>query len=264
MAKTGLTFKIDAKEVEKIIKNTVDYTDGFLEEFKLQESQIMSDVMNAVVDIFYDDLDQKARSNPSAFHHIYEWYQAGDPSSRLVELDAKLKGKVATLSAYFLESTTLPENNPGETREPFSWKAEIMEYGRGVVIEPKYADVLQFTIGKNEIFTKGPIFVPNPGGNDVQGSFTAFFNQFFSPKYFVNKVLNSDLKFQQYFSNPTTYEKNYRRSVSAGGSRSAGKAAAKEWVLKAGYSMRITPSGRTQFKNSKGQVVSKDKATKKI
>lgn len=263
MAAKGLSFRIDAKEVQKIIKNTIDYSDGFLEEFKLQESQIMSDVMNAVVDIFYDDLDQMARSNPSAFHHIYEWYQVGEPSARLVELDTKLKAKVATLSAYFLESTTLPENNPGETKEPFSWKAEIMEYGRGVVIEPKYAEALLFTVGKNQVFTKGPIFVANPGGDAVQGSFSAFFNQFFSPKYFVNKVLNSDLKFEQYFSRATTYEKNYKRSVSGGAARSAGKAAAKEWVLKAGYTMRITPSGRRQYRNKEGKVVSASQALRR-
>jgi hypothetical protein len=262
MAK-GLTFKIDSAEVKKILKNTVEYTEGFLAEFKNSESQIMSDVMNASKSIFYEDLDQAARSSPSKFHHIYEWYQVGEPSARLVELDATLKAKVASFQAYFLESQTLPENNPGETREPFSLKAQIMESGIPVVIEPKYAKSLLFTVGKGiEVYSK-KVIVSNPGGDEVQGSFTSFFNMFFSPKYFIDKVLYSDLNFQKYFSRPVTYEKNYRRAAKGSNARAQGRAAAQEWVLKAGYTMRTTPSGRTQFRGPSGKVVSKDKATKK-
>ena len=257
----SLTFKIDASEVQKVIRNTIEYSQGFLQEFKNSEQQILSDVMNAATDIFYEDLDQAARANPEAFHHIYEWYQVGEPSARLVELDAQLKGKVARLSAFFLESFSLPENNPGETYEPFSWKAEVMEYGRTVQIVPKNVDNLLFTIGREQIFTKGPIIVSNPGGDLVQGSFTNFFNQFFSQKYFINKVLYSDLNFQQYFSKALPYKTNFRRGVQGSGARSAGRAAAREWVLKPGYSMRVTPSGRRQFRGPSGGVVSRSKAT---
>ena len=113
-------------------------------------------------------------------------------------------------------------------------------------------------------YSERPIFISNPGGNDVQGSFTAFFKMFFSKKYFVDKVLYSDLNFQKYFSRPVPYEKNYRRAAKGNSAKAQGRAAAQEWVLKAGYTMRTTPSGRTQFRGPSGKVVSKDKATKKI
>lgn len=265
----GLTFKINSAEVKKILKNTVEYTEGFLTEFKRQESTILRDVMEASIDIFYEDLDQAATSSPNRFHHIYEWDQVGQPSARLVELDAQFKSKVGNIRAFFLESFSLPTNRADsfgiapETYEPFAFKAQVMEDGMGVTIEPKNFSKLKFVVGKNMYYAEKPIFVSNPGGDDVQGSFTAFFKMFFSKNYFINKVLYSDLNFQKYFSKPIPYEKNYRSAVKGNNARAQGKAAAQEWVLKAGYTMRITPSGRTQFRGPDGRVVSKDKATKK-
>lgn len=265
----NLTFRVNSKDVEKVIRNTIEYTDGFLEEFKRQEPTILRDVMEASIDIFYEDLDQMATSSPNRFHHLYEWDQVGEPSARLVELDAQLKSKVGNIRAFFLESFSLPTNRPDsfgiapETYEPFSFKAEVMENGSGVIIQPKNFSKLKFAIGENMYYSENPIFVSNPGGNDVQGSFTAFFKMFFSKKYFVNKVLYSDLNFQKYFSKPVTYEKNYKRAAKGNNARAQGRAAAQEWVLKAGYTMRTTPSGRTQFRGPDGRVVSKNKATKK-
>jgi hypothetical protein len=265
----NLKFRVNSKDVEKVIRNTIDYTDGFLEEFKRQESTILRDVMEASIDIFYEDLDQMATSSPNRFHHLYEWDQVGEPSARLVELDAQLKSKVGNIRAFFLESFSLPTNRSDsfgiapETYEPFSFKAEVMENGSGVIIQPKNFSKLKFSIGENMYYSEKSIFVSNPGGNDVQGSFTAFFKMFFSKNYFVNKVLYSDLNFQKYFSRPVTYEKNYKRAAKGSNARAQGRAAAQEWVLKAGYTMRTTPSGRTQFRGPSGKVVSKDKATKK-
>jgi hypothetical protein len=265
----NLSFRVNSKDVEKVIRNTIEYTDSFLTEFKKNEPQILRDVMEASIDIFYEDLDQAARSSPNKYHHIYEWEQWGEPSARLVELDGALKGKVATLQAYFLESFSLPVNRPDydgnqpNTYEPFSLKAQIMESGQGVMIAPKNKENLFFTIDKQPFYTARPIFVPNPGGDEVQGSFTAFFKMFFSKKYFIDKVLYSDLNFHRYFSKPIPYEKNYRRAAKGSNARAQGRAAAQEWVLKAGYTMRVTPSGRRQFRGPGGNVVSRSEATKK-
>jgi len=265
----NLTFRVNSKDVEKVIRNTIEYTDGFLDEFKRQEPTILRDVMEASIDIFYEDLDQMATSSPNRFHHLYEWDQVGQPSARLVELDAQLKSKVGNIRAFFLESFSLPTNRADsfgiapETYEPFSFKAEVMENGSGVIVQPKNFSKVKFAIGQNMYYSERPIFISNPGGNDVQGSFTAFFKMFFSKKYFVDKVLYSDLNFQKYFSRPVPYEKNYRRAVKGNSAKAQGRAAAQEWVLKAGYTMRTTPSGRTQFRGPSGKVVSKDKATKK-
>ena len=52
----NLTFRVNSKDVEKVIRNTIEYTDGFLDEFKRQEPTILRDVMEASIDIFYEDL----------------------------------------------------------------------------------------------------------------------------------------------------------------------------------------------------------------
>lgn len=91
-----------------------------------------------------------------------------------------------------------------------------MEEGIPVVIKPKQAKVLAFDINGQEIFTKNPVTVENPGGQ-VEGQYERVFDQFFS-KYFTQAFLKSSGILEQ-FKNPTVYKSNMNAGKLSGKSK---------------------------------------------
>ena len=110
-------------------------------------------------------LDNKARRDPQVYHHVYEWYQAGDKNARL--FDCEITYQVDPIIRFNLKQSKVP-NKDGYV---FEQKAFAMEYGDPVVIQPVDAEALVFEIEEDVVFHPGPITIQNPGGEGVQGSF---------------------------------------------------------------------------------------------
>jgi hypothetical protein len=219
-----LTVKFDAKKLTKTINNVIQYSDGFISETKQSKQKIQNKLAITGINAFYDYLDGLARMHPTILHHVYEWGEVGNPLQRLYELNLSISNSGTTIGAEFLDSNTIPTNGT----EPFYNKAEVMENGETIVVNEKDANALFFEIDGEEFFRKGPIVISNPGGEAVRGSFVRAFNEFYT-SYFSQVYLNS-IKFYKHLENPLEYSKNIKSAVKGGSARSAGKAAAAQWI----------------------------------
>lgn len=145
-------------------------------------------IMKEDFDVFMTGMSQ---TQPSRFHHVYEWNQIGNPAMALWETYQRGQGRNREISFQWLPSVTevplpdVPEGPNGEQFEGghiFHWKAPVMEYGQAVTIARRNSNALAFPnpMGDPEqpiIFTKGPVIIRNPGGDAVTGSFTATFSE---------------------------------------------------------------------------------------
>ena len=130
---------------------------------------------------FESYVDHLARVNPNRYHHIYEPGQSGDPRSRLFKSSISSDKNKALLQYDFVSSRV-----PGESGQVFKSKALIMESGTPVTITPKRAKSLVFEVDGELVFSKQS-YVTNPGGVEVQNSFTETFNMFMTSR--ANEVL---------------------------------------------------------------------------
>jgi hypothetical protein len=154
-------------------------------------------------------VDAQARSNPAALHHIYEWNKTGSPSARLFDLDYTISNLGLSIRGTFTQSETLKK---GST-VPFYDKAKIMENGVPVTIRPKKR-VLAFTIDNEEIFTSNDVTVTNPGGTEVQGSFSKTIDEFML-FYFKQSFLRAS-GIYNYIQNPTVFKKDIKQGSRLG------------------------------------------------
>lgn len=109
-------------------------------------------------------IDNKARRDPSSFHHVYEWNKTGEKTYRLFECD------ITYQSDAIINFKLKPSVEPNENGYVFEQKAFVMEYGDPVVIEPVDAEKLVFEIDSNVVFSDS-VFIDTPGGENVKGSF---------------------------------------------------------------------------------------------
>ena len=209
---------------EKQIINIAEYSLGFLEGVQRGKRIFLSNMGNGVVYTLGRYIDVEARANPSALHHVYEWYQTGSPSARLFDIDYTVSNVGLTLNSNFKQSRSLKEDGT----VPFYNKATIMENGIPVTIKPKRT-ALRFRAGGEEVFSKRPITVRNPGGEDVQGSFERTFDEFMR-NYFTQGFLRASGIFD-YIQKPTVYKKN----IAAGskGGRNVGIRTGFKWITNA-------------------------------
>jgi len=222
-----ITVRLNADDLIKKLKNSVNYTDAFVSELSKNKALLNEKVGEESVEAFYDWLDSLARTHPGMLHHVYEWGQVGDPFGRLFELGLDVNNKSAVVTAEFLESQV-----PSPTSDvAFYDKADIMESGESLVINEVDADVLFFEIDGEEYFRHGPIVISNPGGPDVRGSFVRAFNEFYQ-KYFTEVHLKA-IGFYKYFSNPKEYERYFSTAVKGNSASSTGKKAALSWIMNA-------------------------------
>lgn len=136
-----------------------------------QKPRIQQSGLKMLGKYFEAYVDNIARSNPRKYHHIYEFDQTGSPNSRLfassVSQDAMPK-----ISYSFKESKV-----PSKSGYVFKNKAYVMEHGLPLNIKPRNSDYLVFEY-KGEVYSKRAVFVANPGGTEVQGSFAELFYRF--------------------------------------------------------------------------------------
>lgn len=175
--------RIDSKEVNRILGNAVNFSYGFLDGIELEQIVFNQMLGEYTVDALYKYIDAQARMNPNALHHVYEWNATGDSGSRLFEISSKASKRVIHFSGKFLPSKTSVNGD-----DVFVNKAEVMENGIGVTIEPRESDVLAFEDEGEMVFTTKAIYVAHPGGDAVAGSFGEVVNEFFS-SYFTNAFL---------------------------------------------------------------------------
>lgn len=212
----------------KDIRNVIKYSEGFVDGAKDALPQLVDTIGSFTVEALKNYVDSNARMSPQTLHHVYEWERTGSPAARLFDIDYRVVGNGLSFSYTFSQSQSIKS---GST-VPFYNKAEIMEKGMPVTIVPKKS-VLSFDIDGEQVFTKNPVRIDNPGGSSVQGSFEksldSFFNNYFSQSFLRSSGLLDHLKM------PREYDKYFPRSKTGG--RAAGRKAGSQWVSKAGVNI---------------------------
>ena len=104
-----------------------------------------------------------------------------------------------------------------------------MERGVPITITPKRSSVLVFEQGGNTIFTKNPITVRNPGGNEVQGSFEKTVDEFIL-RYFKQSFLRAS-GIYDYIKKPVLYKTNIKAGSKLG--KSKGISTGFKWIANA-------------------------------
>lgn len=214
--------RIDTKQINRILKNTVQYSYGFLEGTNINQIFFNQQLAEITSDALKDFIDAKARMNQEAFHHLYEWEMVGSPQGRLFDFNAKASQRVIHFYGKFLKSSTIgPESD-----RPFKDKANIMENQIAVTVEPK-KDMLVFDVDDTTVFTTKSVYIANPGGDEVAGSFGRATEEFFEV-HFTNTFLRQSGIFEK-LGLPIEYSQNFARGAKGGG-RSAGRLAGKSYM----------------------------------
>jgi hypothetical protein len=222
-----ISTKMNTKSLIQTLNNVLNYSEGFTTELKKNESKISKKIANASIDVFYEYLDGLARVHPGMLHHVYEWGQVGNPTARLFELQAKISGNDAIVTAEFLQSDTVPPSG----NEEFYNKAIVMEEGIPVVINEVDAQALFFEVDGEEFFRTGPIVIANPGGSETRGSFVKAFNEFYG--MYFKEIYLSSIGFYKHFSNPKEYSRKFRSAAKSKNARAIGKGVALSWIERA-------------------------------
>jgi len=205
----------DVSQFVKKLTDTQKYALGYVDGLKDSESilsQKMAEIGKSALESYIDTM---ASMNPEMLHHIYEWGQAGNPSARLFTFSIKEKGKKRVVSGRLNQSSSVQDGS----NEPFYNKATVMESGQDVLITPRSGSVLRFYDNGEEVFTSAPVYVANPGGDYVAGSFERTTNQFFDVM-FTQSVLTSVGFYKELKRN-----KEFKRGVRSGGYNNGYKAA---------------------------------------
>ena len=212
-----IQLKFDRKNFNKTMHNAIEYSLGFLEgaemgtlAFNTKLAAITEQALNKYIDI-------KAKANPESLHHVYEWGRVGDPSARLFQIFAIPSKNNIRFAGEFLPSSGLSENS----NEPFVDKANVMENRISIVVEPRSSDFLAFDIDGEQVFTVNSVFIENPGGDAVAGSFGKAVDDFFEV-YFTTTLLKQSGIYEQ-LGFPKEFTQFFGSGARAG--RSAGRKA---------------------------------------
>jgi hypothetical protein len=217
--------KFDTRKFAKDMNKMMDYSIGFLDGVQLGKQELLKNLGFQTVEMLKGYIDSNARVNPSILHHVYEWNKVGSPDGRLYDVNYTVSNLGLSFNSSFRQSKTIQDGS----REPFYDKARIMEEGIPVTIVPKQAQALRFTDNDEEVFTKTPVTVFNPGGQ-TQEKFEQVFDNFFN-KDFTQAFLRTS-GIAAYLENPVTYKKNLDRGKRLG--KSAGVSTGFKWMANAG------------------------------
>jgi hypothetical protein len=205
--------KFDTRKFEKTMDNIVEYSFGFLDGANKGKTVFLDNLGKNTIEALKAFVDANAKMDQKAFHHVYEWGKTGMVSGRLFNITHTVSNLGLSIKSDFKQSTSIKQGS----LVPFYNKARIMEYGTPVVIKPRNASVLSFDIGGEQIFTKNPVNVSNPGGDWVQGSYEKTFNNFMD-NYFKQSFLRAS-GVLDYLSKPKIYKDNIRSGSKVGKSR---------------------------------------------
>lgn len=214
--------RYDKRSFNKTLYNAIEYSKGFLEGAELGTIVFNTQLAAITEQALKKYIDIKAKANPESFHHIYEWQRVGDPSARLFEIFGTASKNNIVFTGEFLPSSSVSENS----NEPFVDKAKVMENRISILVEPRSADALVFDIDGQQVFTVNSIFVENPGGDEVAGSFGRAVDDFFEV-YFTTTVLKQSGIYEQ-----LGFPKEFTQYFSSGAKigRAAGRKAGMEYM----------------------------------
>jgi len=196
-----ITTRLNSLKFEKTMLNVVDYSIGFIDGTKLGQSRFMTNLAKGTID------------------------GLKSPSARLYEINYIVNDIGISFNSTFTQS----RSRRSRSSVPFYDKARIMENGIPVTIRPKSKSVLAFEENGEQVFTKGPVRVENPGGDQVQGSYEKVFDSFFK-SYFSQIFLRSS-GLIDYLENPKAYKSNFKAGSKQG--KSKGIQTGYNWILNA-------------------------------
>jgi hypothetical protein len=217
--------RTNTKQFAKTMNNIIDYSYGFLDGVQDGKKIFLEKMGRQVIAALGQYIDVNAKANPKALHHIYEWYRVGSPAARLFDIDFIVNKNGLALFSNFKQSRSMS----ADASRPFVNKAKIMEQGRTVVVKPKSGSVLAFESGGQTVFTRNPVTITNPGGNEVQGSFEQVFDEFML-RYFRQSFIRASGLYD-YIKRPTAFKKNIRQGSKVG--RAKGVSTGFSWIANA-------------------------------
>lgn len=218
--------RFNANGMIKDISNIIDYSIGFLDGVKSGRKIFLDSLALEITERVNEYIDAMASVQPSILQHVYEWNLSGNKSGRLFEIKSISTTNAISFSYSFKQSMSIKNGS----NKPFYDKARIMELGIPVTVRPKRSGVLAFEIDGEQVFTKKPIEIKNPGGEMAAGGFEKTVNSFFK-NYFSQSFLNSS-GVASYLRSPLAFKKNL--SAGKAGGRSLGFATGHDWITKAG------------------------------
>lgn len=214
----------DSNQFAKEMNNIIEYSFGFLDGVNKGKVALLEQIGVSVVEGLKQFIDSNARVNPQMLHHVYEWHNTGSPESRLFDIEYTATHVGLSFNSNFRQSVSIKKGS----KVPFYNKAEIMENGVPVTIIPKSRKPLVFEVDGKTVYTKNPVFVSNPGGDAVQGSYKQVFDQFFS-QYFSQSFLKSS-GILEHLNNPTPFKSNFANAKKGG--RNLGMSVGFRWISK--------------------------------
>lgn len=219
-----ISVKINDKDLMRDMNNIIEYSLGFLDGIKKGKRMFLDNLGKDITELVKEYIDSSARVNPSRLHHVYEWYQTGSPDARLFDINYTVSNLGLSFKSTFSQSTTIKDGS----RTPFYNKARIMEEGIPVTIVPTKAKVLSFEVDGEQVFTKGPVVVDNPGGNSQNG-FQSVADQFFT-QYFTQAFLRKSGALSE-LENLQIYKNNFAAGSKQG--RGKGIETGYRWIVNA-------------------------------
>ena len=219
-----IVVKFNNKQFAKDLNNIVNYSTGFIEGVNQGKTALLGNIGVEVVEGIKDFIDANARVNPTALHHVYEWYQTGSPAARLFDINYISNQMGLSFNSTFRQSVSIKSGS----KVPFYNKAQIIENGIPVTIRPVSSEVLSFNDNEKQVFTKKPITITDPGGQDAEGGFERAFDAFFNI-YFKQSFLRTT-GILDHLNNPVPFKRNLNRGKHGG--RSAGYSVGYKWISK--------------------------------
>jgi hypothetical protein len=221
-----MKIKLDTKQFMKDMNNIISYSNGFLDGIESGKTIFFKNLGENMSEILKQYIDSAARSNPDMLHHIYEWYQEGNPGARLYDINYISTSSGLSFGASFRQSSSIANGS----KVPFYDKARIIENGLPVTIKPINARVLAFNDNGEQVFTPNPVTVLQPGGIEAQGGFEKIWNEFF--KIYISQSFLDVTGLRQYFKDPAVYKRQLNAGKKFG--RTAGFSAGLRWMSNAG------------------------------
>ena len=217
--------KIDSKQFKREMNNIVDYSIGFLEGVKGGKTVFFNNLGRETIKVLKEFVDMNARIDPAMLQHVYEWYRVGSPDARLFDIEYTVSNQGLSIYSTLSQSSSIKS---GSTT-PFYDKARIMEKGIPVTIRPKKSKVLVFEDNGETVFTKNPVTVNNPGGEDAEVGFEQvldiFLNQYFRQSFLRSSGLSD------YIKSPKAFKTNLRAGAKYG--KGFGYSTGYKWIANA-------------------------------
>jgi hypothetical protein len=217
-----INLKYRTNDFMKEMDNIVKYANGFMEGAQAGKKELLETIGERTLEILNEFIDANARTNEAVLHHVYEWNQSGSPAARLFDLEYTTVGGGLTIKSTFRQSMSVQAGSS----TPFYDKARIMEQGIPVRIKPVRAQALAFEDNGEQVFTKSPVTVNNPGGQAVNGGFQQTINTFFN-SYWKQSFLEAS-GIAQILRNPIQFKQNLPRAKAGG--RAVGYDVGYRWI----------------------------------